>query len=299
MSGPNLPAPHTGPAQEPSTVSLEPGEGNAVTGKPFIVGDEDIKEPSAPSTPRAPAAPSVDVDALRKENEALKAQLQTSTAEINRRFEEMRLEMELRQLEAGIPSPGSAPFSGAPPVQSPRPQQPTLPEGVTLEDNVTLGQLDAVMSHFANQLTTQLNAQNQAQILRATWTVTPAQEQAVLAKYPQVQNYPEPQKTQFIQKAAVLIAPSNPSASAAPHATQTPGIPVAPVPTPETGLQPPSLEPAPQDALAQASKRYEEARNIKDPQKRKTEMFAAWKEILAIQGMDADQLVQQAWVSSS
>lgn len=187
----------------------------------------------------------------------------------------------------------------------------SLPEGVDPDQAATLKDLWQTAREISkNSLRT--NAQQQAEIIRAKWNVTPEIEADILEQFPAVNNFLEPQKTQKISELAARFysaptsgstADQNASSSPSSPNRETPSNPAARplrnvVPAPESQAMTPP-EPRSVDELELAHQEYAAARQEKDPRAREQKMLAAAEKISQLtSGRSFEELNQGSFVSS-
>jgi hypothetical protein len=315
-------SPYRGKAPEPEK-SIDLRESGAAshgtteidpaTMRPFPQGEMEIQDPNpdiqatapdilelhGPPTPTPPtrvqtSTPPAQPD-LAAENAGLRqreGELIRAMGEQNRKFEEM---LETQRLDMEIRSAGMIPQ-----VAAPAPQQ--LPQGFNPEDTVTMGQVIPMLQNTVQMA--------QLQAIRATWDVTPEEENAVFQQYPQLANTPEPARTTFVQKAALMArkraSGSSPAAESPadngkqatpPRSSQRPLTNV--VPHVEAGHGAPSFpepEAGANDAYTAATREYEEAKKIPNRRERHTAMKKAWSKILATQNISHEALSKSSFV---
>jgi len=180
------------------------------------------------------------------------------------------------------------------------PTVPKLPDNLDPSQTATLGDLALVVQNMM--------AIGPAQSIRATWDVTPSEEQAVYQRWPDAATLQEPARTNFILKAvpqlrkrasaaAAAPQPAAPPASSAPAPTPQPPRATPPTPTrPVTatvplvesggpsgqGLQEPQLV----NQIAAAYEEYQQALNMKgNGRKRNEAMRAAADKLARLQGL--------------
>lgn len=264
-----------------------------------IQHEEELAAQVAATAPEPAPAPAYEATPAPPDPE-MAAQLLSLQGTINQLLEEVRSQRsandELQfQLDA-FQRYGGNPFGHAPAAA---PQGP--PPGVDPAATVTYGDLQLVAQKLLEFAP--------AQALRTIWDVTPEEEARVLGKYPQANSLAEPQRTQFVHKAALRMrASSAPATTPAPvvaaPAPQAPALPTPPVPRASRPQSPPrpapkqvplveTSGPAPSTAepqltnpLREAILEYERARSLRGNAKARSEaMKAAADKIARLQGM--------------
>ncbi len=285
--------PHQGPASEPkrkinmarpTTKEVQPGRS---------------EQPSVESTP-PPAAPEKAAEEL-----ALKQQIgemARTIGDLKRQLEQQQAEFQLRlrALQAG-----AAPAAQA---QQQQPQQDPF-AGVDPNEPVTMGQFLEAMRALPQVIQTQVAAE----AIRATWSITPEQEQQILQRFPEANRLPEPDRTRFILDAAERLGLAA-RGSAAQTLQQAASTPAAQNPVPQQApdtvplVETPSSsedEPMPTDELGELNRRYEElmrkARNA--PLAKQRQYYDAaqevYNQILRAQGLEPSDVFDMDWEQST
>lgn len=260
------PGPHLGRAPEPSRTaeiasgpnmempmnevpSGTPGEATAPNTQPQPPAPPQPTVPGVQSSP-PPAAPesASELAALRQQVGELVQGIGNLKASHAREVEEMRLMMEMNQANQLAPQ--------IPPMG--------VPEGVDPDQEMKVGDFFQYFNGIIGPVVTTA----QAQALRGMWDVTAEEETAVLQAYPNLQVMPEPNRTNFIQKAVALrrqatAGPASPTPAQAAQASPQPA-PSRPAPptVPHVEHTPAPAVPdfQPKDELVEARREYDEAK---------------------------------------
>jgi hypothetical protein len=222
-----------------------------------------------------------DLASARSREEELLAALQKQQAEFQRQMQQMQLDW---QIQAASMAPAA-----------PQPPGQALPKDLSPTDPVTFEQF-AVMAG-------NLPALVEIHTTRATWGISPQEEQQILAEYPNLVQMPELQRVRLMKQVADMKRSAPAAAPPAPNGRQaTPQqrpITQHVVPHVEGGTPPVVSEPHANDQLQLALKAYEDAKQIPDKRKRHLAMRQTWDRVLAIQGVSHADLSKTAWVSKS
>lgn len=215
--------------------------------------------------------------------------------ERNSAMDEMRRQMAEVQLELEA-------FRAA---QSARPDVNSLnlPDGVDPSSGATIQDLFQFGKNVA-QIVEQRLAEATAQQIRASWDVKPAEEQAVLQRFPSYATLPEPQRSQQIKRAVDLLIrtsqPAQPPQSAQPARSPEAVAPVSQrvVPHVEHGAAPisdASRGNAMQEALAVYNAIKTDPKLT--PQQRANALRGAAERIQALTGTSFEDALRGSWTS--
>lgn len=190
------------------------------------------------------------IQELEHQNGELIRSIGAMREDFTRQLQEMNLRQDLRHVASAQAQPQA---------------MPPLPPGIDPEAQMTWGQFVAV----ANNVFPVMQGNAEAQGIRASWGVSPEEENAVLTAFPEVQSLREPERTRYIQRAAALRRPTAATApptlaptNAANGRPEGPTRPVTTVPAADLATAAPTIgEPSTQDPIMQARMDYERAKS--------------------------------------
>lgn len=185
----------------------------------------------------------------------------------------------------------------------PDPNAISLPSDVDPNATATIQDLFQFGKNVA-QIVEQRMAEASAQQIRASWGVTPQEEQAVLQRFPSYQNLPEPQRSQQIKRAVELLIrstqPSPPTQPAQPVSSPVAAAPVTQrvVPHVEHGnaqINETVRGSAMQEALAVYNAVKTDPKLT--PNQRASALRAAAEKIQALTGTSFEDSLKGEWIS--
>jgi hypothetical protein len=172
---------------------------------------------------------------------------------------------------------------------------PQLPAGVPTDAPVTTGQLLTVLTQHGMAM--------EAHNIRQNWDVTPNEEATALQRNPMIAGLSEPRRTAMIREAVSLLREE---AGPAPTGTEAPAPPANPTRRPaQQVVAAPELtrsagsateDTGGQSELQTAQTNYERAKGLVDPKQRLETMKALYERILALQGMNSDDVLKKSFV---
>ncbi len=242
--------------------------------EPIPVRESGMQSSPSPDSPQEAS----DLAALREENASLMRALGEERQQRRQEMEELKLRMELSQR----PQP-----QGYVPLQQVDPKaDPSAP--VTTEQ----------FNRFMQQVLPQVAGSAQAQAIRASWPLTPADEAAILQEWPALQQHPEPARTQYILRAYRLRSPGQNGAntrtsgdpSAAPSQQTRPQGPTVPVVEHGSPTVPDVRTANPVEAAQKAYARAEAlpSRTAQEASEKRKAMRQAWDNLQRVQGLSED-----------
>lgn len=202
------------------------------------------------------------------------SELERDRREFQSWMEKQKEEIEALKLEAELNSQIQA-LKGRPRQEyAPVP----LPPGVKPDQNVTVEQLTA----FLQQALPALQEEAESAAIRAQWSVTPEQEQAIREKFPQIQALPTLDQTKQIAAAAKRLYPAKNNDSRAPAESR----PVRVTPLESTSPVQSIREPESTPALQAKFKEYAEASKERNPRLRVAKLRTIAADIARLQGLN-------------
>lgn len=262
------------PANPPSmTYQTQPSDVQGVGAVPQAAPPAVTVPEFLTSPPPAQPDFAAEVQALRQQNGELISRLGTLEAGYRKGLEQMQLRMEVGNIPSGYQIPPA-----------------TLPAGIDPDANVTAK--DFFQGVYS--MLPALSGEAASQAIRASWDISPQEEQLVLSEIPEISQKPEPVRTQLIMKAVRMnrsyASPAGSNGSAPVQAAPAPRLtrPVGHVvPHVESAQAPMAPEPVGQDRnglLQQARTDYERARlmptrTVQEARSREEALRTAWRKI--------------------
>jgi hypothetical protein len=207
----------------------------------------------------------------------------------------MRAQQELERMETALRL--EATLAGAP--GGTRAPHVALPPGVSPEDSLNVGQLLAVMGEVFPTL--------QAQAIRSGWGVSADEEAQVLQQNPNLNQVPEPRRSQLIKSFVDLKRAHAPSAPTQPERTAqvrdaAPTVPVTEYPSSPTMAAALEMAGGGDDQVTLAWQWYRELEGklstVRTPKERR-QVLAEMKQAMVLaaqaQGTNLDQLGLSSW----
>lgn len=284
---------HQGGAPEPQrSLIMEPNQQtyqapNADDLQPGIPLDRDLQYSPPPANPDLAATVEElkgnygrAINALSERNQAID--------DMNLRMAEVQLELEALRASQGMAHPSN---------------NLNLPEGVDPAAGATINDLFQFGKNVA-QIVEQRLAEATAQQIRASWNVTPQEEQMVIQRFPSYANLPEPQRSQQIKRAVdLLIRPSQPKQQ--PAAAQPARSPEAPAPVQQRIVPHVERSYSPVDetvkgsAMTEALAAYNAIKmdTKLTPSQRASALRAAAERIQSMTGQSFEDTMKTDWVS--
>lgn len=269
-------SPSSPPASPMGQMSPEPHRLNELpTGAigPNSVPGRTFAEGGAPADPQSAAQ----IAELLKAN----GDLVRALGERDKKFE-----LRLKQMQFDVQTQLAA-RDGAP--------VPQLPAGVPTDAPVTTGQLLTVLTQHGMAM--------EAHNIRQNWDVTPNEEATALQRNPALAGLPEPRRTAMIREAVSLLreeagpAPTGMEAPAPPaDPTRRPAREVVAAPEITRSAGSSGEDVGGQSELQTALTQYERAKGMADPKQRLETMKALYERILALQGMNSNDVLKKSFV---
>lgn len=299
-----MPAPHQGPAQEPSrTATIDdvptykaPPQIETLPLDPTTEPSRQIEAPLEAPVSLETTPPPEDPEKAVKQStsETRIGELTRALGEQKKDFEQKLEEMALRyesQLAALVSQAGAA----TPPAAG------QLPPNVDPEAQMTVGQFVQAMDKMWPYM--------QEQLIRSQWDVTPEEEQAVLQSNPHIAKIADGmQRAEFVRKAVTLARKRKGESQGEPTATTpAPGKSGSKqtrthertVPHVEASTTPAAPDLVPDSPTEQILSEYEKAKTISDPKKRVAAMKAAFKKAQAAAGLSDEVFSKMAFVQKA
>lgn len=202
------------------------------------------------------------------------SELERDRREFQSWMEKQKAEIEALKLEAELNSQIQA-LKGRPRQEyAPVP----LPPGVRPDQNVTVEQFTTLMQ----QVVPALRAEAEDAALRAQWSVTSEQEQAIREKFPQIQSLPPLDQTKQIAAVAKRLYPAKNNDSRGPSESR----PIRVTPLESTSPAQSLREPESTPALQAKFKEYAEASKERNPRLRVAKLRTIAQDIARLQGLN-------------
>lgn len=268
----------------------------------LIIGEENLPQNpfQPPEFSQVPAPLQPDLVAqlaeLQQANGRLINEFGNLKAQSARQMAEMQMAYQANLARLQAPSPVTAPSFGGPNGFN----QPT-PE-IDPEATVTFGQFAQALGNYHNWIGNQVETAIQSRILRAQNNISATDEQAAIARYPYINDTPEPQRSALLAQAVQLLRQevTQPSQAApAPPPVLPQAQSLAPMPPPQPynmTAQAPAIDHKPVDVRAQLRAEWEKAMAITDPNQRRQALKAVNVRAMQAQGINPLNVHKAAWI---
>lgn len=268
----------------------------------LIIGEENLPQNpfQPPEFTQVPAPPQPDLVAqlaeLQQANGRLINEFGSLKAASARQMAEMQMAYQANLARLQAPQPIAAPTFGAQPgfgQQTP---------DIDPEATVTFGQFAQALGNYHNWIGNQVETVIQSRLLRAQNNISPTDEQAAIARYPYINDTPEPQRSALLAQAVQLLRQevTQPSQTApAPPPVLPQAQSLAPMPPPQPynmTAQAPAIDHKPVDVRVQLRAEWEKAMAITDTTQRRQALKNVQAKAMQAQGINPLNIHKAAWI---